>query len=349
MIPPVVYSYLGIAPLFLILGLFITVKSIKAKVFNLTWTGFVILSYSFYFVGIFLNAFGLLGGIWNLILEVIYFGIDFEVLIFTKETFYKYKSKRFLIIVAFIILGLGIACSTLAMLGDTSLPFASISDKFDAWRYFIADIITTPIVYTPLLLATWREFNKTRREEPALSRRFLIYFTSLLTSVVSSACKEIGTIFQELYSIFVVLVVFTAVYSVIALYIVWLSPGKSKQGNVVVNTSEALDIGIKHGGETIITSAAIYRVIENLGATLSAFTGQSPHACNGLLLILIERELGTDSLYHLDLAKLLNFFDGPLLHQLTILGVSNSDAAISALKNRLAEQYAAFSLGLFSS
>lgn len=347
MIPTFIYYYMSLALVFFILGTFMIIKSSRNKVFNITWAGIVIVSYSFYFVGTMLNYFGLIIGIWNLILQVFYYGIQFLTLIFTMETFYKYKAKRFLGAIACIVLVLGITCSTFSILGDTGLHYIDINDVFDAWRFFLSNIITIPITCTPLLLATRHEFKIARPKEPELSHRFLLYFTSVLTSIASSVLIEFGITFNSLYDVLSVLVLCTGVYSTIALYLTWISPEKGKHYDFVVDTSKTLKIGDMPIPETIITSIATFRVIEDLGITLSKITGQSINACNGLLLLLIEKELGFDSLHRLDLAKLVPLFDGPLLQYLTQLKIESPSTAVTMLKSRLSERYAAFSMNLF--
>ncbi len=347
MIPTLVYYNLSLTFVYLILGTFITVKSLRYRVFNLTWAGVLILLYSLYFVGITLNFLGFITGIWNLILQMLYHGIYFVCLIFTEKTFYKYQPKRLLIITACINLVLGIICSTISMFGDTESPYINNSDIFDAWRFFLSNIIVTAIVYAPLLLATWREYKKARPKEPALSRRFLFYFTSVLNSIASSVFIEIASTSNSFLDLVSLLLLCTGFYSSLALYIVWISPEKGKHKDLSVDTSKTLKIGNNPIPETIITSIAIYRVIEDLGTTLSEITSHSVNACNGLLLLLIEKELGYDNLHRLDLAKLVPLFNGPLLTQLRLLNIPDPNAAISALKSRLAEKYTVFSMNLF--
>ncbi len=347
MISPNAYIYLVTAPLFLVLGVFIIANSRKYKVFNLTWAGFFLVGFSIYFFGVLLNYFGLIIGIWNLFLQAFQYVILFFCLIFTRETFYKYKPKRVLIVVACVTFTLGIVCSTFSLFGDTSLPYNEIFDEFDAWRFFLYNFIIIPTILTPLLIATWREFKRARPSETILSIRFLLYFTSLLTSIASSILYVIGIMITSLYSIFIILVVFTGLYSAISLYLVWISPETGKHGNMAMKTSKELENGSIPVPETIITSVAIYRVIENLGAALAGATGKSLHACSGLLLLLIQKELGDESLHSLDLAKLVPLFEGPLLRHLTSLEVTDPDAAVAVLKARVADQYAVYSLHLF--
>ncbi len=55
MIPTIVYYHTSLAIEFFVLGTFITLKSLRYKVFNLMWAGFLIISYSLYFLGNTLN------------------------------------------------------------------------------------------------------------------------------------------------------------------------------------------------------------------------------------------------------------------------------------------------------
>jgi hypothetical protein len=343
----IVYSYLAIVPLFLALGVFIVVKSRRSKLFNFTWTGLVLVLYAFMMLGIVLNSFGILVGIWNLVLQSANFGTTFCTLKFTREMFYKYKSKRFLTIITASIVVMAAICIPISLFGDTSLPYADIYDEWDSLRYFITNIIAIPVSIIPLLVSSWHEYKKARNTDPALSRRFLLYFTSLLAAIASPVSKEIGNRVNALYGITVVLVIFTSIYYLITLYIVWLAPAKRTKEKIVVNATDAFEAGGLPPRGKFVTSVAIYNIIEDLGAVLSESTGKPVKACSGLLLLTIEKELGPESMSCLNLAQLVPVFEGPLQKKLSLLGLPNPGAATSALKARFSDQYAAYSLGLF--
>ncbi|HME56438.1 MAG TPA: hypothetical protein VKM55_29835 [Candidatus Lokiarchaeia archaeon] len=235
--------------------------------------GYVLIVYAGYYVLILLNIAGIIPGIFNFLLEAIFFLIMVQLVIFTKETFYKNRGKIPFICYLLIILVLGGICCVLAELGDLSEPYSGIFDNYDEWRYIIDDFIVGPLVFVSIAMSSARAYRKVNDSMPTVKRRLLYIVLSEVSFLALWILNFFTSYFSGImYPIYFVAIVVVVGFIVYGMYIGWLSKETSIQQIIDLSTISLPDSNQLKDKEhvRIKTDIAAYRILEILGNELAS-------------------------------------------------------------------------------
>jgi hypothetical protein len=328
-------------------GIGLTFKAAKKRLSNVIFFGLFYILYGTYFLLLLLKDFDSLSFISDGGLEIIYCCSIMFVFLFNYITLFDINKPFFKVVFSACIV-LSIASSVLGFWSSSETGIG-VYNLFDLIRYFLDDCITMQLIILPAVYAAVKIVIKARTGNiPSyIQTRYILYIVSLLEFSIAGLFNFIGTVFPNLYSFYVIVVIgLLGLSGILVNYFVWFFPASriKIRGNVEFEDQFTDHEEIRARLNEKLSTSRVMNIIDYFGNILAERIEKSSAGAKGLLIIAITHMFGEDAIYNITIDELGQVFEGELKNLLTALDITVPEHLLQDMGTELEKQRLFFTM-----